>query len=82
MPVTAKIDQKSIDIASDEMFFVIDKQTALKDTIVIKNDTKEEIVPIDRFNGLFNLGSCITIHKSQRETFNTPYTVLFTNGKC
>ena len=49
MPVTARIDQKSIDIASDEMFFLIDKQTALKDTIVIKNETKEEIVvPIDK----------------------------------
>ena len=72
MPIIARINQKSIDIVNNEMF-VIDK--LLKDTIVIKNEMKEVTIPIDRFNRLFNLGFCITIHKSQGETFNTPYTI-------
>ena len=43
MPIIARINQKSIDIVNNEMF-VIDK--LLKDTIVIKNEMKEELIDL------------------------------------
>ena len=46
------------------------------DKIIIKNALKEKLeVPLDKINRFFYLGFCVTIHKSQGQTFNEPYTV-------
>jgi ATP-dependent exoDNAse (exonuclease V) alpha subunit len=72
MPLICRINQKSIDIVNNEMFKVI---KVMPNEIVVKNEMKEIIIPLAKINQLFHLGFCITIHKSQGETFDRPYSI-------
>ena len=73
MPIIARVNEKSFDIVNNEMFIV--KQIT-EEVITISNDLKHEInIPTNKFNKLFYLAFCITIHKSQGATFNEKYTI-------
>lgn len=74
MPIIARINCKSYDIANNETFII--KKINDK-TIDIKSDVEDKTtsIPIIEFQKLFYLAFCITVHKSQGCTFNHPYTI-------
>ncbi len=73
MPIIARINKKSLDIANNECF-TIDKIN--DDEIIISNEMKGLLaIPLEQFITTFNLAFCITIHKSQGATFNQKYTI-------
>lgn len=73
MPIIARVNEKSFDIVNNEMFIV---KHISDEFITVSNDLKLEInIPKNKFNKLFYLAFCITIHKSQGATFNGKYTI-------
>jgi hypothetical protein len=72
MPVISRLNKKSLDIVNNETFEVL---KIGKDSITVKNEMKTVIVPIKDISRTFNIGFCITTHKSQGETFDKPYTI-------
>jgi ATP-dependent exoDNAse (exonuclease V) alpha subunit len=72
MPVIARINQKSLGIVNNEMYKV---KRIKADTVVFANEMKDVEVKISSINRTFNLAFCLTVHKSQGQTFNEPYTI-------
>ena len=73
VPVIARVNSKSLDIANNELFKIKKIST---DFITIKDEHAKSIdIPIESFQKLFYPAFAITVHKSQGSTFNTPYTV-------
>lgn len=74
MPVIARLNSKASGFCNNETFNVKD----ISDTeIMLNNDLKNEIkIPVEKFNKMFQLAFCITIHKSQGATFDTRYTIF------
>ena len=72
MPVISRLNKKNLDIVNNETFEVL---KIGKDSITVKNEMKTVIVPIKDISRTFNIGFCITTHKSQGETFDKPYTI-------
>ena len=74
MPIIARINCKSYDIANNETFII--KKINDK-TIDIKSDVEDKTtsIPIIEFQKLFYLAFCITTHRSQGCTFDHPYTI-------
>ena len=72
MPVISRVNMKSLDVVNNEMFFV---SKIGKDTIEIFNQNKKLSIEKSKFNKLFLLSFCITVHKSQGATFNEKYVI-------
>jgi ATP-dependent exoDNAse (exonuclease V) alpha subunit len=73
MPLIARINKKSFNVVNNETFVI---EAIKQDIIVIRNTLKEKVeIPINKINRFFYLGFCVTIHKSQGQTFNEPYTI-------
>ena len=74
-PMIALITQLDRDIAKNEMWYVV----SITDGIIKlwNNDTEEKFVEEDEETILksFQSGYCITIHKSQGETYDDEYTI-------
>ena len=71
--IIARVNSKSLDVVNNEMFVI---KKINDDLITISNEMKKDIeIPTDKFNKLFYLAFCITIHKSQGATFNEKYTI-------
>ena len=47
----------------------------VKSEIILEDEEKEIEIPRRQFNRLFVVAFCITIHKSQGATFDTPYVI-------
>jgi len=74
MPIIARVNSKSLDVVNNEMFVI---KKINDDLITISNEMKKDIeIPTDKFNKLFYLAFCITIHKSQGATFENKYTIF------
>jgi hypothetical protein len=41
----------------------------------MQNEERKLIIPLNKFQKLFYVAYCITIHRSQGATFNYPYTI-------
>ena len=72
MPLISRLNRKSLDIVNNETFIV---QNIKTDCIIIKNEMKSVSVPIQDINRTFNIGFCITVHKSQGDTFDKAYAI-------
>jgi ATP-dependent exoDNAse (exonuclease V) alpha subunit len=73
MPVIARVNQKSMDIVNNEVFTITNISSEI---VTVSNELKHVIqIPADKFNKLFYLAFCITIHKSQGCTFDEKYTI-------
>ena len=72
MPIISRVNMKSLDVVNNEMFFV---SKIGKDTIEIFNTNKNLSIEKNKFNKLFLLSFCITVHKSQGATFNEKYVI-------
>ena len=53
--------------------FIVSKLTS--SSVYVKNDEKELVIDMDKFQEFFYPAYCITIHKSQGQSFNFPYTI-------
>ena len=72
MPIIAKKTTEKYDIMNNETFDIIDINN---DTFKIKvHDTPIEI-ETKEFSNLFNIAFCMTIHKSQGQTFTYDYQI-------
>jgi hypothetical protein len=76
MPIIARLGNKSFDICNNETF-TIEGLDVVNEKIYIINDRLEEhiIMTVKEFRTHFLPAFCITIHKSQGETYNFPYTI-------
>ena len=72
MPIIAKRTTEQYDIMNNETFDIIDIN---EDTFkIIVHDSPIEI-ELKEFSKLFNIAFCMTIHKSQGQTFNYDYAI-------
>ena len=61
-----------MELINNEQFII----TKLKDSVIyVKNDLKKLMIDIINFQEYFYPAYCITIHKSQGQTYNFPYTI-------
>ena len=74
MPVIARVNNKEYDIVNNQTF-IIEQIKSSYETIVLKDEDQIINVPFDDFQKLFYVAFCITVHKSQGQTFNHPYTI-------
>lgn len=74
MPIIARVNNKSLEIANNETFMIISID---ENIIKVKSDsTKQTInIAVAEFQKLFYVAFCITVHKSQGATFNYPYSI-------
>ena len=74
MPVIARKNCKELHIYNNETFTI--KEIKRKEgEIVVEDEGRERTVPIPEFTKIFNVAYCITVHKSQGQTFDEPYTI-------
>ena len=74
MPVIARKNSKELHIYNNETFTI--KEIKRKENeIVVEDEGRERTVPIPEFTKIFNVAYCITVHKSQGQTFDEPYTI-------
>uniref|UniRef100_A0A6C0EDG0 HNH nuclease domain-containing protein n=1 Tax=viral metagenome TaxID=1070528 RepID=A0A6C0EDG0_9ZZZZ len=75
MPVISRVNKISIDLVNNQTFKII----SIKNDIITLQDEYDDSILIDvnkkDFSKLFYIGFCITIHKSQGQTYNRPYTI-------
>jgi hypothetical protein len=74
MPVIARKNCKELHIYNNETF-TIKEIKRKEDEIVVEDEGRERTVPIPEFTKIFNVAYCITVHKSQGQTFDEPYTI-------
>jgi hypothetical protein len=72
MPLVCYKTNKKLNVMNSEKFTV---QKITEDTVVIKHNEVERIIPLNILNRHFYLGFCITIYASQGDTFIEPYTI-------
>ena len=83
MPIIAKLSNKDLDICNNEMFII--KKITDDDIIIYEEDENfpgdpkkainEFTIPINKFQKMFYVAYCITVHKSQGSTFRHEYTI-------
>ena len=74
MPVIARVNNKDYDIVNNQTF-VIEQIKNSYEIIVLKDEDQTVEVPFDDFQKLFYVACCITVHKSQGQTFDHPYSI-------
>ena len=73
MPIISRVNFKSLGICNNDCFTISEIR---KDKIIIADDNNEFIeIPVEKFQYLFNPAYCITVHKSQGQTYNHEYTI-------
>jgi hypothetical protein len=72
MPLISRINLKSKCIFNNELYNV---KKIKPNTIIVSNRMNEVEIDIDDIPRLFNVAFCITVHKSQGQTFNKDYTI-------
>jgi ATP-dependent exoDNAse (exonuclease V) alpha subunit len=74
MPVIARKNTKQLHIYNNETFTI--KTIRIKENeITVEDEGREHTVPINDFTKIFNIAYCITVHKSQGQTFDEAYTI-------
>lgn len=73
VPIISRINAKSLDICNNEMFKI---KKITNENIIVNDDYGKIIeIPIDKFQKLFYVAFCITVHRSQGSTFKDGYTI-------
>jgi ATP-dependent exoDNAse (exonuclease V) alpha subunit len=74
MPIIARKNCKELNICNNETFTIKEiKHT--KNIIIIEDVDKKQEIKFEDFQKLFYVAYCITVHKSQGQSFNHPYTI-------
>ena len=74
MPIIARVSDKDLEVMNNESF-VIKMINKKKSEIVLADEEREVVVPIDDFQKVFYVAFCITVHRSQGDTYNEAYTI-------
>jgi ATP-dependent exoDNAse (exonuclease V) alpha subunit len=72
LPIICKKNDEPQSLINNEQFIVY-KLTST--SVYVKNDEKELVIDMEKFQEYFYVAYCITIHKSQGCSFNFPYTI-------
>ena len=72
LPIICKKNDEGMELINNEQF-IVSKVT--NDMVYFKNDEKELKISLDKFQEFFYPAYCITIHKSQGQSYNFPYTI-------
>ena len=72
LPIICKKNDEEMELINNEQFIV----TKVSSTMIhFKNDNRELMIKLSQFQEYFYPAYCITIHKSQGQTYNFPYTI-------
>ncbi len=72
IPLISRLNMKKYNVFNNEFYNVKEWNN---EYVVVKNEMNEVKLSINDIPRMFNVGYCITTHKSQGETFNEPYTI-------
>ncbi len=72
IPLISRLNIKKHNVYNNEFYSVKEWN---KEYVVVKNEMNEVKLSINDIPRMFNVGYCITTHKSQGETFQEPYTI-------
>ena len=72
LPVICKKNDEPQNLINNEQF-IVSKLTS--SSVYVKNDEKELVIDMDKFQEFFYPAYCITIHRAQGASFNFPYTI-------
>jgi ATP-dependent exoDNAse (exonuclease V) alpha subunit len=72
LPIICKKNDKEMELINNEQF-VVTKLTP--DTVYFKNEERELKIGVNKFQEFFYPAYCITIHKSQGQSYNFPYSI-------
>ena len=72
LPIICKKNDEEMELINNEQFIV----TKVTPTMIhFKNNERELMIKLSQFQEYFYPAYCITIHKSQGQTYNFPYTI-------
>jgi ATP-dependent exoDNAse (exonuclease V) alpha subunit len=79
-PIMARVNNKTLDIFNNETFMIANidhkkQQIQILNDIDADEECKSSTIDIKDFQKLFYVAYCITIHKSQGISIDTPYTI-------
>ena len=74
MPIIARKNSKEFNIANNETFTIKEIRRS-KQIIIIEEDGLTMEIPFNYFQNMFYVAYCITVYKSQGQTFDHPYTI-------
>ena len=74
LPIIARVNNKSHDIANSEMFTVKEFDNK-KNEVHITDGDNEKVIPLDQMTRLFYPAYCVTCCKMQGSSINKPYTI-------
>ena len=72
LPVIARINNKTYDVANNESFTV---KAVNKNSITVTDGENEKPIQVKDFAKLFYPAYCITTHKAQGTTIDKPFTI-------
>jgi ATP-dependent exoDNAse (exonuclease V) alpha subunit len=76
-PLISRVNNEELDLYNNETFIIKEIQHSIQNVLLVDESNEKRMlnIPFDRFQRLFYVAYCITIHKSQGTTFDFPYTI-------
>jgi capsular polysaccharide biosynthesis protein len=62
-------------LAMQALYIIETEYKRKEEEIVVEDEGREHTVPMSEFTKIFNIAFCITVHKSQGQTFDEAYTI-------
>jgi ATP-dependent exoDNAse (exonuclease V) alpha subunit len=75
MPIIARKNSKDLDIFNNETFMIKEIRHTKSIIIIEDEDQKKIEINFEDFQYLFYVAYCITVYKSQGQSFNHPYSI-------
>jgi ATP-dependent exoDNAse (exonuclease V) alpha subunit len=72
LPIICKKNDEEMELINNEQF-IVSKVTY--DMVYFKNEEKQLMIRLDKFQEYFYVAYCITIHKAQGCSYNFPYAI-------
>lgn len=74
-PIISRINNKKLNILNNDVFTITKVDKKNQTFSFIDNDDKEQTMKASEFSKMFLVAFCITLHASQGQTYNEPYTI-------
>jgi hypothetical protein len=76
-PIISRINKEDMDIFNNETFVIKEIQHSKCNILIVDDEDDKRMfnIPFNMFQKMFYVAYCITIHKSQGQTFDFPYTI-------
>jgi ATP-dependent exoDNAse (exonuclease V) alpha subunit len=76
-PIISRVNKEDMDIYNNETFIIKEIQHSKSNILIVDEEDEARMfnIPFNLFQKMFYVGYCITIHRSQGQTFDFPYTI-------